>query len=34
VTVQGSSSEQAFDLLNNDIKRWRNVIERSKIEKQ
>ena len=34
VTVQGSTSEQAFDLLNNDIKRWRNVIERSKIEKQ
>ena len=34
VTVQGSTSEQAYDLLSNDIKRWKNVIEKSKIEKQ
>lgn len=34
VTVQGSTSEQAYDLLNSEIKRWGTVIERSKIEKQ
>jgi tripartite-type tricarboxylate transporter receptor subunit TctC len=34
VTVQGSTSEQAYELLSNDIKRWKNVIEKSKIEKQ
>jgi tripartite-type tricarboxylate transporter receptor subunit TctC len=34
VTVQGSTSEQAYDLLNSEIKRWGTVIESSKIEKQ
>jgi tripartite-type tricarboxylate transporter receptor subunit TctC len=34
VTVQGSTPEQASELLANDIKRWKTVIEASKIEKQ
>ena len=34
VTVQGGTSEQAYELLSNDIKRWKNVIEKSKIERQ
>ena len=34
VTVQGSTVEQAYDLLSNDIKRWKMVIEIAKIERQ
>jgi hypothetical protein len=34
VTVQGSTPEQASELLASDIKRWKSVIESSKIEKQ
>jgi len=34
VTVQGSTPEQASELLASDIKRWKSVIELAKIEKQ
>ena len=32
--AQGSSPEQATDILNRDIKRWADVIAKAKIEKQ
>ena len=32
--AQGSSPEQAADILNRDIKRWADVIAKAKIEKQ
>ena len=31
--AQGSTPEQAADLLNQDIRRWTDVVAKSKIEK-